>query len=435
MAKRKSEEESAPEHGESKSQQRETAKPPKPKEAKAEGLEPAKAQAVEEDPAPSPTEGIHSTPLAEDSIVLDDPEQNDSEQATADGSETKEATEADFRYIHSDNFPALLEALSATLLITTYQAGKLVAFRSRGGRISMLLRTFDKAMGLAVDPQQMAIATNHYVWLLRNSVEIAAKLEPKGTHDACYLPRMAYVSGSLDFHEIAWGRDELWIINTLFSCICTLHPEHSFVPRWRPPFVSELNRQDRCHLNGMCLVDGVPKYVTAFGETDTPEGWRPGKADGGLLLDVPSGEIIARGLSMPHSPRLYMDKLWVLDSGRGRLAVVDRDNGQLETVAQFEGYTRGLAFAGPFAFVGLSKIRETAVFGGVPIAENVEERKCGVSVVDLRSGTVVAFIEFEGTVEEVFDVQLLPRFRFPAVVGLQKKTIQRACVIGPETPL
>lgn len=366
-------------------------------------------------------------------LVGEDTEERDSESGSSE--EEKEKVEADFRYLHSDNFPELLEQLAATLLITTYQAGKLVAFRSRGGRLSMLLRTFDKAMGLALDRQRMAIATNHYVWLLRNSVDIAAKMEPKGSYDACFLPRVSYVSGSLDFHEMAWGDEDLWIVNTLFSCICTLHPEHSFIPRWKPPFVSKLIRQDRCHLNGMTLVNGKPKYVTAFGETDTPEGWRPGKVDGGLLIDVEANEIITRGLCMPHSPRVYMDKLWILDSGKGRLATVDPANGKLETVCQLPGYTRGLTFYGPFAFVGLSKIRETAVFGGVPIAEKMEDRKCGVSVVDLRSGNMVAFIEFEGTVEEVFDVQLLPGYRYPAIVGLQKKTIQRACLIGPETPI
>lgn len=360
---------------------------------------------------------------------------SDAGASSEEGKAETEAVEADFRYIHSDNLSTLLDGLASTLLITTYQAGKLVAFRAREGRVSMLLRTFDKAMGLAVNERRMAVATNHHVWMLNNSPQIAAKMEPKGTHDACYLPRFAYVSGCLDFHEIAWGREELWIVNTLFSCICTLHPEHSFVPRWRPPFVTELNRQDRCHMNGMAVVDGLPKYVTAFGETNTPEGWRPGKVDGGILMEVPSGKILARGFSMPHSPRFYMGKLWVLDSGRGRLTQVNPETGEITTIAEMPGYTRGLSFMGPFAFVGLSKIRETAVFGGVPIAEKLEDRKCGVYVVDLRNGETVAFIEFEGTVEEVFDVQIVRGIRNPAIVGLQKKTIQRACVIGPETAL
>ena len=337
-----------------------------------------------------------------------------------------------FRYVHSTNFPALLEAMGASLVVSTYQAGKMVVFRAKGGKLSMLLRTFDKAMGLAVDPRRIAIATTYQIWTLRNSPHVAAKMEPAGQYDGCFLPRTSHVTGNIDCHEVAWADGELWVVNTLFSCLCTLEPDYSFVPRWRPPFVTRLVRHDRCHLNGVAFEDGRPKYVTVFGETDEPEGWRPNKIDGGCLIDVESGETIVRGLSMPHSPRIHDGRLWLLDSGNGRLATVDRDNGRLETVADLPGYTRGLAFAGRLAFVGLSKIRETAIFGGVPIAERPEERKCGVSVVDAQAGRIVAFLEFDNGVEEIFDVQILPGVRFPAVVGFSKETIQRACVIAPE---
>lgn len=338
-----------------------------------------------------------------------------------------------FRYVHSTNFPELLESLNASLLVTTYQAGKLVAFRAREGRLSMLLRTFDRAMGLAVGKDVLALGTRSMVWLLRNSSELAAK--SADGHDACFLPRLAYVTGDLDLHEIAWGDKDLWAVNTLFSCLCTLHPDYSFVPRWRPPFVSRLARQDRCHLNGLALEGGRPRYVTAFGESDTPEGWRPTKAAGGILLELPGGNVVARGLSMPHSPRLADGQLWVLDSGRGGLNLVDRNRGTVETVAQLPGYTRGLAIQSGYAFVGYSRIRETAVFGGVPIAEEKNTRKCGIGVVDLHKGSLCGFIEFEGIVEEIFDVQLLSGIRFPQVVGLQKDAIQRACLIGPEVDL
>lgn len=343
-----------------------------------------------------------------------------------------EPEEPPFRYVHSTNFPALLEGLRASLVVTTYQAGKLVVFRSRGGKLSMLLRTFDKAMGLAADARRMSIATTYQIWTLRNSPQVAARLEPKGTHDACFLPRTSHVTGNIDCHEIAWAGEELWAVNTLFSCLCTLDPEYSFVPRWRPPFITGLARHDRCHLNGLALADGRPRYVTVFGETNEPEGWRPGKLTGGCVIDVETGETIVRGLSMPHSPRIHDDQLWVLNSGHGQLALVDRGRGRLVPVADLPGYTRGLAFAGRFAFVGLSKIRETAVFGGVPIAERMQERKCGVSVVDTQTGQIAAFLEFDQTVEEIFDVQLLPGVRFPAVVGFGKDTIHRACVIAPE---
>jgi len=340
-----------------------------------------------------------------------------------------------FRFSYSDGLAQALSRLDITLWVSTYQAGKLAVFRANGDRLTMLPRTFDKAMGFAVDHRRLALGTRYQVWQMHNEMILAPKIEPKGEHDACYVPRSSHVTGYIDIHELAWGGDELWIVNTHFSCLCTLDPQYSFVPRWRPPFISEVKRNDRCHLNGLAMVDGKPKYVTAFAETDTKEGWREHKRDGGCVIDVPSNEVVARGFSMPHSPRVVNGQLWLLDSGNGALVTVDVKTGKSEIVAQFPGYTRGLAFRGPYAFVGLSKVREKSVFGGIRIEETVPDPKCGVWVIDTRNGQTVGFIEFEKTIDEVFDVQVLRGIRHPAVVGFNKETIQRASVIGPEVPL
>jgi uncharacterized protein (TIGR03032 family) len=305
----------------------------------------------------------------------------------------------------------------------------------------MLLRSFDQAMGMAVDQDRLAIGTAFQVWTLWNSRSVAAKLNTSDDfrseypYDACYMPRSAHVTGAIDVHEMAWGRDdELWLVNTHFSCLCTLGDRFSFVPRWRPPFVSELAREDRCHLNGLAMQNGRPKYVTCFGETDSAEGWRAGKLDGGCVIDVTAGEVVTRGLSMPHSSRLYQGKLWVLNSGQGTLITVDPDSGRQDIVVELPSYTRGLCFAGRYAFVGLSKIRETAVFGGVPVAEKYPDRPCGVAVVDIIDVRQVGLIEFVESIREVFDVALLPGARWPAIVGLEKEIIQQTSVVGPETP-
>jgi uncharacterized protein (TIGR03032 family) len=287
-------------------------------------------------------------------------------------------------------------------------------------------------MGLAVrDNRQLALGTRYQVWLFRNAPDIAVQLEPKGKHDACFLPRQCFITGDIRGHEMAWSGDELWIVNTHFSCLCSLHPDYNFVPRWRPPFITALPPDDRCHLNGLAVVDGRPKYVTALGETDTANGWRPDKAHGGILIDVSSGAVVARGLSMPHSPRVYAGHVWILDSGTGQLQVVDVARGKCETVAQLPGFTRGLAFFGPYAFVGLSQIRETAQFGGLPIAERRQDLRCGVWVVDFRTGRVEQFMQFEAGVEEIFAVEVLSGIRYPEVLGFQQDTIQGAFLIPP----
>ena len=102
---------------------------------------------------------------------------------------------------------------------------------------------------------------------------------------------------------------------------------------------------------------GVPRYVTAVGRSDVADGWREHRAGGGLVIDVQKNEVVLEGLSMPHSPRLYRGKLWLLDSGRGQFGYVDRERGVFEPVAFCAGYARGLTFHGDYALVGLSRPR------------------------------------------------------------------------------
>lgn len=321
------------------------------------------------------------------------------------------------QYEHTLNWAPILSHLKASILVSTYQAGKVVVVGLHEGALALLFHNFEQVMGMAARPGRIAIGARTHVWFLRSNPELAPRLAPPGRYDACYLTRSAHHTGNIQIHEMAWSGEELWIVNTLFSCLCTLHDEYSFVPRWRPPFISGLASEDRCHLNGFILVNGQPKYVTTLGETDKPQGWRPGKVGGGCLIDVPSGSIIARGFAMPHSPRLHQGQLFMLDSGKGQVVTVDLASGRIVPVVELPGYTRGMALHGQFAFVGLSKIRETSTFGGVPIAENRDRLKCGVAVVELTSGKQVGLLEFKSGVEEIFDIQVLPGIRLPALSG------------------
>jgi uncharacterized protein (TIGR03032 family) len=270
-------------------------------------------------------------------------------------------------------------------------------------------------MGIKVKPGTIAVCTRQEVWFLRDAADIAAKLEPRGQHDACFLARTAHYTGDIQAHESAWVGSEFWVVNTLFSCLAALHPTYSFAPRWRPPFVSALCPEDRCHLNGLALVDGRPLYVTLLAETDSPEGWRPVKATGGCLMEVPSGRIVAGGLALPHSPRVDGDRIYFLNSGHGRLDVANPVTGAVSSVAELPGVARGLALHGGYAFVGLSKARPT--LEGVPIVARRDQLLCGLVVVDLRTGDRAAHLEFRTGVEEIFDVQVLPGITFPYVSG------------------
>ncbi len=334
------------------------------------------------------------------------------------------------RSVCTSNLPALLEQLNISLAVSTYQAGKVILVRNDGGKLNTHFRDYEKPMGLAGDYQRLAIGSTKTVWTLRNIPAVAPKLAPPGVHDACFLPRRIHVTGDIDIHELGYDKDgELWLVNTRFGCLCTLDAEHSFHPRWRPPFLSAYAPEDRCHLNGLALVDGRPKYVTALGETDTAGGWRENKARGGILMDVETDEIVLRGLSMPHSPRWHQGQLWLLESGEGSIARVDLAAGSWETVARVPGFTRGLDFVGPLAFVGLSQVRETAVFSGIPLVKRLRERTCGVWVVDLRNGQTVAFLRFEEGVEEIFAVQVLPGIRFPEMLEWNDDKLKSSYVL------
>jgi uncharacterized protein (TIGR03032 family) len=326
---------------------------------------------------------------------------------------------------YSKSLATILGLERVSLLITTYQGGKLVVVGTRGESPDLVLsyRNLARPMGMAVRPDSagFAVAADTQIWQFLNAPAFAVLVDPSASHDACFLPRIASYTGPIDAHEIAWCGGELWVVNTLFSCLCTLNATHNFVPRWKPPFVSVLGGEDRCHLNGLAVVDGRPGFVTALGESDTVEGWRPGRAAGGCVVDVASRSTVVRGLSMPHSPRIHDGALWLLESGRGRLVRADRSRGAVEPVADTPGYARGLAFAGRYAFVGLSKLRQSSTprtnLDVLPISERSTPLSCGVAVVDLGTGREAARLEFHSGIDEIFDVKVLAQVRNPWISG------------------
>jgi uncharacterized protein (TIGR03032 family) len=337
----------------------------------------------------------------------------------------------EIHYEYAPNLPGILNQLGISLVVSTYQAGKIVVLSARGNALAVTFHAFNRPLGVAFRDDCLAVASRREVWFLGAAPSIARGINPTGTYDACFLARYAHYTGEIEAHDLAWassaGGNELWVVNTLFSCLCTLGGNFCFVPRWRPPFISALAAEDRCHLNGLALEEGRPRYVTALSQSDTRTGWRADKVNTGCVIDVSTGRTLATGFAMPHSPRLHAGRLWLLDSGRGRLVEVDRDGvnqdgmnqvgGAAEAVASLPGYTRGLGLCGGYAFVGLSKIRQTSMFGGVPIAERKDQLKCGVAVVELATGNVVSLFEFKTVAEEIFEVAVLPKVRAPFVQG------------------
>ena len=333
----------------------------------------------------------------------------------------------------SDSFASWMAQAGGSLAVTTYQAGKVVmlGWDETRGQVTLLLRQFDKPMGLAAsaEAKRLALATRQSVVLLADAPLLAPDYleEQKGKYAALYLPRAAYFTGDLNVHDLAFdGEQTLWVVNTRFCCLSHLSEEYSFVPKWKPPFVSEIVPEDRCHLNGLAIAEGKPRYVTCLGETDTAGGWREKKATGGVVVDVQTSEVSLRGLSMPHSPRWHNGQLWVLNSGAGELWAVDVKSGKHTVVAALPGYLRGLSFMGPFALIGMCQIREKHIFGGLPVQQRHKKLLCGVAVVDLRTGQEAGIIEFTAGVQELYEVLFLPNVRRPMILNLEKEAGRQA---------
>ena len=317
---------------------------------------------------------------------------------------------------YTTTFLDLLKQAKVSLIVSTYQAGKLILLRAKDDSLNTHFVSLAKPMGVAFKDGRLSVGSGANVIDYFNMSNVGPKVEPVNTHDGAFLPRRTHVTGDIDIHEMGFDdNNELWLVNTKMSCLCTLDINHSIVPRWRPPFISGYDLSDRCHLNGLAMRDGKPKYVSALGTSDKPAGWRERKAFGGMIMDIDDNRMIVDNLSMPHSPRWYRDKLWVLESGAGQLITIDEATGEKTVVAEMPGFCRGIDFIERYALIGLSEVRETAVFAGLPLTEREQDRKCGVWVIDIETGETVGFLVFSGGVQEIFSVQLVP-WQYPALL-------------------
>lgn len=317
------------------------------------------------------------------------------------------------------------------IALTTYQLGKLCLIGSKDQELSIFERTFSRCMGLCTAPNGLYMSSLYQVWRFEN---IFAANQRQDGYDRLYVPRIGYTTGDLDIHDMAVDTaGQLIFVNTLFSCLATLSATHSFKPLWKPLFISKLAAEDRCHLNGLAMKDGQPAFVTAVSRSDVADGWRDHRSDGGIVIDIDSNEIVCTGLSMPHSPRWHKNKLWLLNSGTGEFGYADLASGRFEALCFCPGYMRGLSFHGDYALVGLSKPRYDKTFSGLHLDERLQARnaeaRCGIQIIDLRTGDVVHWIRMDGVISELYDVVALPDTQRPMALGFKTDEIRRVLSI------
>lgn len=321
-----------------------------------------------------------------------------------------------------------------SIALTTRHFGKLFFFGLKpNGELSVFERTFNGCMGLCKTENGLYMSSLYQIWRFEN---VFQQGQQQDGFDRLYVPQAGYTTGELDVHDMAVDADgRLIFVNTLFGCLATLSDTHSFKPLWKPPFISKLVPEDRCHLNGLAMKEGRAAFVTAAGKTDVADGWRDHRANGGIVIDVNTNDIVLTGLLMPQSPRWHNGKLWLLDAGTGNFGYADLDLGRFVPVAFCPGYMRGLSFHGDFALIGLSKPRDGKSFSGLALDENLkahnEEPRCGVQVIDLNTGEAVHWLRMEGVLTELADIVALPNIRRPMALGFKTDEIRRVLSVEP----
>lgn len=343
--------------------------------------------------------------------------------------------EAKFEVLISRQFLDWLGEQFVSLAFTTYQVGKLFFLGLQpSGRLEVFNRTFNRSMALYVSADTLYMSSLYQLWRFQNALSVGQTFNG---YDRVYVPQVAWTTGDIDIHDIGLdtaGRPVF--VNTLFSCLATVSDTHSFKPVWQPSFISKLAAEDRCHMNGAAFVDGKPRFVTLVAQSDLTDGWREHRLNGGVVYDTSRNEPVIEGLSMPHSPRMYRDKLWLLDSGNGWFGYADLDKGKFEKVTFCPGYARGLAFYGDYAIIGLSMPRDNRTFAGLrldlELSSKHAEARCGLLIVDLRSGDIVHWLRITGIINELFDAAVLPGFIRPMAIGLKTDEIRRVLSVEPE---
>lgn len=338
----------------------------------------------------------------------------------------------------SAGFTSWMAEHGVSLACTTYQTGKLLLFgRKPDGGLAVFERDFKHCMGLWAQGETIWMSTQYQLWRLENVLRDGESFRG---HDRLYVPKVGITTGDLDTHDVAVeASGRVVFVSTSFCCVATNDERYSFRPLWQPPFLTALVPEDRCHLNGLALEEGRCRFATAVSTTDVADGWRAHRSEGGVVLEIPSGKVIASGLSMPHSPRVHRGELWVLNSGAGWLGRIDRSSGKFEPVTFCPGYLRGLTFLGDFAIVGLSQSRREKAFGGLPLeaelARHGEEARCGLLVIDLRTGAIVHWVRLGGVVVELYDVAVLTGVARPMALGFKTDEILRTIAIGDSADL
>ncbi|MBR9861241.1 TIGR03032 family protein [bacterium] len=324
----------------------------------------------------------------------------------------------EYKIKFTEGFQAALKSTGSTIMVSVYQAGKILLINvSDQDKLALTPISYKKPMGLAINGTQLGITTKNELHVYADSPELARKAKTSRPIDHLYFPRQTFHTGTLDLHDLCFIDNKPWAVATQFSCIASFDSNYNFTPEWKPHFITEITPEDRCHLNGLALENGQLQYVTALGSGNEKGSWRDGITTSGILMSIPENKILLDNLSMPHSPKIVDNDIYLLESAKGELVRINRDTLQKETVVKINGMVRGLSIIGHTAFIGISKVREkSSTF--TKLDDHVKAEHAAIYAIDLYSGMILGQLTFTSAIEEIYDIQCIPNTNKVGILGL-----------------
>jgi len=330
----------------------------------------------------------------------------------------------DFEATNDDGFVEWLERTNQTIVIS--HSNKLLTFgRNSSGRLAIDQVLFDRVTGLCVGvDRSLCVASHHELWRMTDALA-PGESSPTGADRWMMCRTARFVGGVKPAEPIALA-DDVWFVSVALSAVCSLDDTFSAKVQWVPPFISEVRPEMRCRLTGLGARDGVPAVVTSASTSDVAGGWNEHRASGGVLIDLVTGEVLAAGLSMPHSPRWHAGAWWLVQAGTGEIGCID--DGRFVPVARIDGFARGLTISDGVAAVGGSGSRWDELVEGLPVGDRLRATGArpasGVFLFDLKSGSRIGELRLDGTAREVADVVVLADTRNVELSGPHGRSAQ-----------
>jgi len=266
------------------------------------------------------------------------------------------------------------------LLVSSYSENKVFSYQAD----TWSSVDIDYVQGLAVGRQYVAVASDTSLYY----------------YDKTTGNRVAVLDlPNTDSHEISFAADDSVISCASYQSALTRHAFGVNEVIWTVPGVTAGTSDARSWVNGIATVNGLPKYVTALGISDVPQGWRDeAKAERGALIDAQSNQVLLHDLFFPHSPTIVDESVYFANSGHGQLCKWTPGDTSATVVATMSGWTRGIVQLDEYLIIGISQAR-SSVFDAVTVNKLAQP---GIAVVELATGAQVEFVAMD--VREIFDI-------------------------------